>query len=128
MQLKLTPFIALLSLSLALPEPIPEPVTDAGFKEVEGGITPRDGPDTLVARACSYTTGCVSQSGASAGKYCGFCTQVRGTYHVGDIYQVNGGSGSSSCCDYGASSACAAHWPVVSPNVLVNCANNGRGY
>ncbi|KAM0170963.1 hypothetical protein ACHAPF_008615 [Botrytis cinerea] len=127
MQLKLTPLLLLLPLFLALPEPISEAIPETGFKE-GGAITPRDGPDTLIARACSYTTGCTSQSGASAGKYCGFCTQVRGTYHVGDIYQVNGGSGSSSCCSYGASSACAARWPAVSPDVLVKCANNGRGY
>ncbi|APA05692.1 hypothetical protein sscle_01g004620 [Sclerotinia sclerotiorum 1980 UF-70] len=128
MQFQLTALLLLLPLSLALPEPVAEPVAVSGFKEVEAEITPRDGAGTLVARACSYTTGCVSQSGASAGKYCGFCKQVRGTYRVGDIYQVNGGSGSSSCCSYGASSVCAARWPAVSPNVLVNCANNGRGY
>lgn len=87
MQFKLTALLTLLPLSLALPEPIAEPVAVSGYKEVEVGLTLRDGPDTLVARACSYNTGCVSQSGASAGKYCGFCTQVRGTYHVGDIYQ-----------------------------------------
>lgn len=87
MQFKLTPLFFLLPLALALPEPIAEPVPETGFKEVEATLTPRDGPDTLVARACSYGTGCTSQSGASAGKYCGFCTQVRGTYHVGDIYQ-----------------------------------------
>ncbi|KAF7901104.1 hypothetical protein EAF00_003325 [Botryotinia globosa] len=75
MQFKLTSLLLLLPLSLALPEPIAEPVTEAGFKE-GSAITARDGPDTLIARACSYTTGCTSQSGASAGKYCGFCTQL----------------------------------------------------
>ena len=44
-------------------------------------------PNSLQARSCSSTTGCVSEAGASAGKYCGFCTQVRGTYDVDDIYQ-----------------------------------------
>jgi hypothetical protein len=44
-------------------------------------------PGSLQARSCSETTGCTSEAGASAGKYCGFCTQVRGTYNVDDIYQ-----------------------------------------
>lgn len=49
-------------------------------------------PGSLMARACSYTTGCVSMSSSSslwtgAGKYCGFCDQVLGNWVGGDIYQ-----------------------------------------
>lgn len=69
--------LALLPQVLALPNPIPEaaPVSE-----------PYE-PDSLIARSCSYTTGCQSEPGASAGKYCGFCTQVRVSWNVNDIYQ-----------------------------------------
>ena len=135
MQLKLF-LLALLSSALALPEPEAKAEDMAAIKATpfDGELSPRDEPGSLVARACNYD-GCVSQSGASAGKYCGFCTQVRVKYNVNDIYQyetclsrkdvkderltqcsrVNGGSGTRSCCNYGYSSACAAHWPAVSP-------------
>lgn len=86
MQFKLTTLLLLLPLALALPEPIAEAV--AGYKEVDAPeLTPRDGADTLIARACSYDTACVSEKGASAGQYCGFCKEVRGTYDITHKYQ-----------------------------------------
>jgi hypothetical protein len=75
-----------------------------------------------------------------SGKYCGFCLQVEGDWIPTHIYQydhfsiktlndlsfllhsssdtdcllrVNGGSGASSCCDYGYSSKCAAKYAAL---------------
>ncbi|ETS85782.1 hypothetical protein PFICI_03807 [Pestalotiopsis fici W106-1] len=84
----------------------------------------------LVARTCDYDVDCKSAtgSGIEAGKYCGFCKQVRPNYVADHIYQINGKSGAKSCCDYGYSTACADRWKVVKPNVEVNCKNSGKGY
>jgi hypothetical protein len=147
MQFKLL-ILTLLPSTLALPEPAANLAAMEAIKaqpyEGPGEVSARHEPGSLVARACTHD-GCTSQSGASAGKYCGFCTQVRTKWNVNDIYQyephhyvliiqllphhlsqairerlteifrVNGGSGTSSCCNYGYSTACAAHWPAVSP-------------
>ncbi|PQE31399.1 hypothetical protein CJF32_00001972 [Rutstroemia sp. NJR-2017a WRK4] len=122
MHFKPTLVLLLLSTAFALPESTAEPIADpipgvqATFKEPQGvTVSPRDEAGSLVARDCLYTTGCVSKSGVTAARYCGFCTQVRGTYNPTDLYQVNGGSGSSSCCDFGFSTSCSTHWPSVSP-------------
>jgi len=84
MQFKLTTslLLTLLPLLFALPEP---PTKIA----IEAPISDRDEPGSLVARACTNpaTKYCTSLSGASDGKYCGFCHQVQGYYIATDIYQ-----------------------------------------
>ncbi|KAH7371756.1 hypothetical protein BKA64DRAFT_689423 [Cadophora sp. MPI-SDFR-AT-0126] len=118
--------VALLPLAYSLPaaEPAPEaapeaaPVSDAS-------------PEALFKRACSYNNDCFSATGISAGKYCGFCKQVLGSYaydHPTYIFQVNGKSSGDSCCSYGVSSSCAAKWPSLNGNVFYNCKNSDKGY
>ncbi|PVH71465.1 hypothetical protein DL98DRAFT_435133 [Cadophora sp. DSE1049] len=132
--------LALLPLVYSLPaaEPAPEAaVSDAS-------------PEALFKRACSYNNNCFSATGISAGKYCGFCKQVLGSYagnHPTYIFQVNGKSSGDSCCSYGVSSSCAAKWPslngkyvftirsffnllilIVCVSVLYNCKNTDKGY
>ena len=89
MQFKLL-LLTLLPSTLALPEPAASLAAMEAIKaqpyEGPGEVSARHEPGSLVARACTHD-GCTSQSGASPGKYCGFCTQVRTKWNVNDIYQ-----------------------------------------
>lgn len=78
----------------------------------ESALEERDADGNLVPRACSYTTGCRSKSGVKAGRYCGYCLQVSASHTwVGThVYQLNGKTSASGCCDYGYSSTCAAQY------------------
>jgi hypothetical protein len=101
MQFKFTTglLFAFLPSILALPEPIAKAAADAvrpserdalvaasSFEGAEAPVSGRDEPGSLISRACAYD-GCVSQVGASAGKYCGFCKQVLVRYTPTSIYQ-----------------------------------------
>ncbi|KAL5352062.1 hypothetical protein ACLOAV_002005 [Pseudogymnoascus australis] len=78
----------------------------------ESALEERDADGKLLPRACSYTTGCRSKSGVKAGRYCGYCLQVSASHTwVGThVYQLNGKTSASGCCDYGYSSTCAAQY------------------
>ena len=67
---------------------------------------PEAEPLTFEKRQCDYTTGCRSQNGVKAGKYCGYCPQVGGTWDPTHVYQLNGQTGSAGCCDYGFRQSC----------------------
>ncbi|KAH9213906.1 hypothetical protein DL95DRAFT_462566 [Leptodontidium sp. 2 PMI_412] len=111
--------LALVTGTLSAPEPVPDVQADkaAAMKEAGLGFTPRDAPDSLVKRACDYGTGCRSVGSGStwwtgAGKYCGFCFQVDAehTFVNSHLYQLNSGTGSRSCCDYGVATSCRNEW------------------
>ncbi|CZS99554.1 hypothetical protein WAI453_002456 [Rhynchosporium graminicola] len=121
--------LALLPLSYALPSP------DEAVKTVDGKVLGRDeiagraaSPAEIFKRACDYSSDCTSLKGASPGKYCGFCKQVRAPALVNNIYQVNGGTGDRSCCDYGPNSGCKNHYATTTGGANRNCGNNDRGW
>ncbi|KAK6194022.1 hypothetical protein LQW54_011871 [Pestalotiopsis sp. IQ-011] len=131
MALKHFILVALAAAAHALPNAEPEPL-DPNLDV--GDVSPRgdeaSGGNVLFARDCDYN-GCTSAtySGIKAGKYCGFCKQVLGPkYDPENMYQINGKSGSKSCCDYGPTKSCKDHYKTVKPNVLVNCKNTDKGY
>jgi len=84
MQFKLSTslLLSLIPTILALPEQSGKKVAPISGRD--------EAPGSPMARACTYGD-CVSQKGASAGKYCGFCIQVQPapgqTIYVTDIFQ-----------------------------------------
>lgn len=63
---------------------------------------------SLEKRDCSYEKGCRSRKDVTGGKYCGYCWEVTGTKNPTHVYQLNGESGKSGCCDYGLRKSCKA--------------------
>lgn len=98
-------FLALLTSALSMPNPLPDAEADAA------PVSDANAADSLVARSCSYSTGCRSLNNiVTPGKYCGFCYQVEGTYVDTHIYQLSDASGASGCCDYGVATSCKNEW------------------
>ncbi|KAI9052089.1 hypothetical protein LZ554_004342 [Drepanopeziza brunnea f. sp. 'monogermtubi'] len=119
--------LALLSLVHSLPSA--EPEAEADLKAAgKFDITEREASleSFFEKRACAYT--CTGMTGASAGKYCGFCKQVLAPANVDNIYQVSGSSGAKNCCDYGLNNGCKKHYATTTGGANRNCKNTANGW